>query len=72
MVADALVQFVPITETTFDSIPLSHLSDINIFPSHCEAFAWVLYMLSYAGSIEVACKQAHFIILTLYCGLNSA
>lgn len=72
MVASALLEFAPMTETTLDSIPFSHMSDINLFLSDCDAFTWVVYALSYAGYIETACKQAHFIMVTSRYVLNSS
>ena len=56
MVANALVQFAPITETTFDFILWSHMSDVDIFLSDCEALDWAIEVLYFAGYIEIACK----------------
>ena len=67
MVAIALLQIVPTAGTMFGCILLPHVSDINIFPSNCEALIWVIYMLHTAGYIEIACKQAHFIVVHLSC-----
>lgn len=56
MVLNALLEFAPITETTFDSIPSSHVSDVDIFLSNCEAFTWFIDVLYYAEYIATACK----------------
>ena len=59
MVADALMQIAPTTEATFDSMPLLCTSDIDIFPSNCEALIWAGLALDFAGFIMTARKQAH-------------
>ena len=60
MLANAVLQFAPITEATFDSLLLLRLSDINIFPSNCDALGWVVEMLNLAQYIGTTRKHAHF------------
>ena len=59
MLANALLQFAPTTESTFDSILSSHLSDTNILPSNCEALIWSSEILFFAEFIGTACKHTH-------------
>ena len=70
--ANVILQLAPDTETTFDSIPSSLVSDINIFVRNCEALIWVLNAIYFSGYIQTACKQAHFIAVSHICVLNSA
>ena len=65
MVAGALVQFVPVTEATFDSILLSHVSKINILHSKCAAPEWASDVLYYVSWIATACKRGHCYIFAL-------
>ena len=72
MVVNAALQFVPDTETTFASIPLSLISDINFSVRNCEAFIWFINVLYFAGYTQTACKQAHLTVVSHICVLNSA
>ena len=60
MLANAILQTVPNTEATFDSMLLPCMSDIDTFLSNCEAFTWAGEVLYLAGLIGTARKQAHF------------
>ena len=53
-------------------LPLSHVSDIDIFLSNCNAFIWVTEAFSFAELVETACKQAHFTVASHTRALNSA
>ena len=70
MLVNALVQFAPVTEATFDSTPLLHVSGIDTFPSDCDALVWATEVLSLAGFIETACKQDYFTATSIFCALN--
>lgn len=70
MLANALLQFVPITETTFDLRLLLCISDINTFSSNCAALNWVTEALFLVQFLATACKQAHFTATALLCFLN--
>lgn len=73
MAINALLDLAPtINETTFDSTPSSHVLDINIFLSNCEAITWVINVLYYAGYIVTAGKQLHFTAISHIFVLNSA
>ena len=70
MLANALLQFAPATEETYDSIPLLRMSDIDTFLSNCNAVNWAVQVLYLAGFIATACKQAHATTTSLLCVLN--
>ena len=59
MVATVLLQIVPTTEATFDSMPLLCTSDIDIFHSNCEALIWAEQVLYLAGFMVTAREKAH-------------
>ena len=66
MLATALLQIVPTTEATFDSMPFLHTSDIYIFLSNCEALIWVQEVLGFAVFIVNARKQAHYTTTSIF------
>ena len=73
MLATALLQFVPITEATFESMPLLPMSDridSDTFLSDCEALFWAVLVLYLAGFIVTAREQAHSTTTPLLCVLN--
>ena len=70
MLANALLQFAPTTEATFDSMPLLGVSDIDIFLSNCEAMNWASTVLVLVQFMGTACKQAYFTATSLPCVLN--
>ena len=73
MVANALLQFAPTTEATFDSIPFPHVPDTDIFLSNCNALSWAALVLDLAGFIETACKQTiNFAAISHLCVLSTA
>jgi hypothetical protein len=60
MLASALLQIVPTLKTTFDSMPLLRMSNIDTFISNCEALVWAQMAFVLAGFMATACKQTHF------------
>ena len=58
MLATALLQIVPNTDATFGYMPSLCTSDTDIFSSNCDALNWAAEVLSFAGYIGTACKQA--------------
>ena len=70
MLAIAVLQIAPTTEATFDSMPLLCTSDIDIFPSNCEALVRAILVLELAGFIVAAREQAHFTATSIFRVLN--
>ena len=70
MLVTMLLQFAPITEATFNSMPSLCMADVDTFLSNCEALLWTMEVLYLAGFIVTACKQAHFTATSLLCVLN--
>ena len=59
MLTYALMQIAPVTEATFDSMPLLCTSDIDIFPSNCGALIWAEQVLYLAGFMVTAREKTH-------------
>lgn len=71
MMANALMQFAPVTEATYDSMLLLRISEIDTYLSDCDALTWaaeVLYLAALIGTIR---KQAHYTTTSPLCILNS-
>ena len=70
MLANAILQFAPTMEATFDSTPSLCMADIDTSLSNCEALGWAVHVLYFAGCIGTARKQARFTATPLLCLLN--
>ena len=70
MLVNALLQFAPVTEATYDSMFLLHMSDVNIFPSNCAALVWAAEILYLGGFLETARKQAYSTTTSIFNALT--